>query len=109
MTREELNPILARLGTDCATLLTERVNPAAPDALADEIINAIVTGQGSRSCPARIAARLRPQLRTWVTTMRGQHGFAPEMDGFFLRDFAGVAVYGLLYPAPRLMNVNEEF
>lgn len=100
MTRNQAEPILERLANGCRVLLTE----APTQRLADDIIAAVVDGPSAvrRSCPARIAARLRPVLRGLLpTTMAAEH------EGGVLASLAAGVVSEMLWPSPRLMSEED--
>lgn len=99
MTRDELNPILDAMAREVMPLLTE----SPSDALAQEIVNAIVDGNAERSCPARIAARVRPSLQSYLPI-----GINPDVEPAILESYASRLVSALLWPSPHMMDDDED-
>jgi len=97
--RARVEARLPAIVAELRILLTER--PTLD--LAAEIVAAVVSGAATRSCPARIAARLRPQLQALMPIP----GFDPRVERRILESFAHSAVSELLWPAPRLLSEDD--
>jgi hypothetical protein len=89
---------LNKLAAESRRLLTEPPS----DSLWGEIVDAIANGQAKRSCPGRIAAKMRPVIASLVPV-----GSTPVEQSNWTAVLASHAVNEMLWPAPKLMDEEE--